>query len=64
LYAAEVERIGKGKARAPYEFGWKVPVATPATKPKDGQFVLHAKALRGNPFDGHTRGRLSPSWRR
>jgi transposase, IS5 family len=29
-------------------------VITPATKPKGGQFVLHAKALHGNPFDGHT----------
>src|SRR5262249_51408516 len=48
--------IGKGKARAPYEFGCKVSIATPATKPKGGQFVLHAKALHGNPFDGHTLG--------
>jgi transposase, IS5 family len=45
-----------GKARAPDEFGCKVSVATPATKPKGGQFVLHAKALHGNPFDGHTLG--------
>ena len=43
-----------GKARAPYEFGCKVSVATPATKPRGGQFVLHAKALHGNPFDGRT----------
>ena len=42
-----VECIGKGKARTPYEFGCKVSVATPATKPKGGQFVLHAKALHG-----------------
>lgn len=56
LHAAEVECIGKGKARAPYEFGCKVSVTTPATKPKGGQFVLHAKALHGNPFDGHTLG--------
>lgn len=54
LHAPEVECIGKGKARAPYEFGCKVSVATPATKPKGGQFVLHARALHGNPFDGHT----------
>ena len=52
----EVECIGKGKARAPYEFGCKVSIATPVTKPKGGQFVLHAKALHGNPFDGHTLG--------
>lgn len=54
LHAPEVECIGKGKARAPYEFGCKVSIATPVTQPKGGQFVLHAKALHGNPFDGHT----------
>src|SRR5215468_8268907 len=54
LHDPEVECIGKGKARAPYEFGCKISVATPASKPKGGQFVLHAKALHGNPFDGHT----------
>ena len=48
LHAPEVECIGKGKARASYEFGRKVSIATPATKPKGGQFVLHAKALHGN----------------
>ena len=56
LHAPEVECIGKGKARAPYEFGCKVSIATPVTKPKGGQFVLHAKALHGNPYDGHTLG--------
>jgi IS5 family transposase len=40
-----------GKARAPYEFGCKVSIATPVTKPRGGQFALH-----GNPFDGHTLG--------
>jgi transposase, IS5 family len=56
LHAPEVECIGKGKARAPYEFGCKVSIATPATAPKGGQFVLRAKALHGNPYDGHTLG--------
>jgi len=56
LHAPEVECIGKGKAHAPYEFGCKVSIATPATAPRGGQFVLHAKALHGNPFDGHTLG--------
>jgi transposase, IS5 family len=56
LHAPEVECIGKGKAHKPYEFGCKVSVATPVTQPKGGQFVLHAKALHGNPFDGHTLG--------
>jgi IS5 family transposase len=54
LHAPEVECIGKGKARAPYEFGCKVSLATPVTQPRGGQFVLHAKALHGNPYDGHT----------
>ncbi|MEE3626582.1 IS5 family transposase [Nitrospirillum sp. BR 11752] len=54
LHAPEVECIGKGKARAPYEFGCKVSVAVPITKPKGGLFVLHAQAIHGNPFDGHT----------
>jgi IS5 family transposase len=31
-------------------------LATPATRPKGGQFAFHAKALHGNPFDGHTLG--------
>jgi IS5 family transposase len=56
LHAPEVECIGKGKARTPYEFGCKVSVTTSATAPKGGQFVLHVKALSGNPFDGHTLG--------
>jgi transposase, IS5 family len=56
LHAPEVECIGKGKARAPYEFGCKVSIVTPVTAPKGGQFVLHAKALHGKPYDGHTLG--------
>lgn len=54
LHAPEVECIGKGKARAPYEFGCKVSLVTPVTAPKGGQFVLHAAAVHGNPYDGHT----------
>jgi IS5 family transposase len=56
LHAPEVECIGRGKARAPYEFGCKVSITTPVTAPKGGQFVLHAKTLHGNPYDGHTLG--------
>ena len=33
LHAPEVERIGKGKARAPYEFVCKVCIVTPVTAP-------------------------------
>ena len=54
LHAPEVECIGKEKAHKPYEFGVKVSVATPINRCKGGQFVLHAKALPGNPYDGHT----------
>src|SRR5262245_4609847 len=36
--------------------GELVSIATPVTAPKGGQFVLHAKALHGNPYDGHTLG--------
>jgi IS5 family transposase len=54
FHAPEVECIGKGKASAPYEFGVKVSVATTNARAPGGQFVLHAKALPGNPYDGHT----------
>jgi transposase, IS5 family len=29
-------------------------LTVPVTQPNGGQFVLHAKALHGNPFDDHT----------
>jgi IS5 family transposase len=54
LHAPEVECIGKGKAHKPYEFGVKVSIATPLNRCKGGQFMVHAKALPGNPYDGHT----------
>jgi transposase, IS5 family len=54
FHAPEVECIGKGKASAPYEFGVKVSIVTTNARAPGGQFVLHAKALPGNPYDGHT----------
>jgi len=54
FHAPEVECIGKGKARAPYEFGVKVALVTTNARAPGGQFVLGAKALPGNPYDGHT----------
>ena len=54
FHAPEVECIGKGKASAPYEFGVKVSVVTTNRRAPGGQFVLHATALPGNPYDGHT----------
>ena len=50
LHAPEVECIGKGKARTPYEFGVKVSIAT---TPKEG-LVVGMRSMPGNPYDGHT----------
>jgi transposase, IS5 family len=60
LHAPEVECISKGKAHAPYEFGVKVSLATTLNRSKGGQFALHAKALPGNPYDGHTLAEIIP----
>ena len=53
-HAPEVECIGKGKAAKPYEFGVKVSLTTTNRRCKGGQFIRHATALPGNPYDGHT----------
>ncbi|SAI67028.1 Transposase domain (DUF772) [Bordetella ansorpii] len=50
LHAPEVECISKGKARTPYEFGVKVSISTTL---KEG-FVVGARSMPGNPYDGHT----------
>src|SRR5262249_25299457 len=60
LHAPEVECIGKGKAHRPYEFGVKVSVATTVKHSAGGQFVTHAAALPGNPYDGHTLATVIP----
>jgi hypothetical protein len=44
----------QGKASAPYEFGVKASIATTNRRAPGGQFVLHARALPDNPYDGHT----------
>jgi IS5 family transposase len=64
LHAPEVECIGKGKAHAPYEFGVKVSIATTLKRSRGGQFALHAKALPGNPYDGHTLATVIPDMER
>ena len=56
LHAPEVECIGKGKAQARYEFGCKVSLATTNAVAPGGQFVLGARTLPANPYDGHTLG--------
>jgi len=54
FHAPEGECIGKGKASAPYEFGVKASIVATNRRAPGGQFVLHATALPGNPYDGHT----------
>jgi IS5 family transposase len=61
LHAPEVECIGKGKPHKPYEFGVKVSIATTLKHSKGGQFVVHAQALPGNPYDGHTLAQVIPA---
>jgi hypothetical protein len=60
LHAPEVECIGKGKAHRPYEFGVKVSLATTLHRSRGGQFIAHAKAMPGNPYDGHTLATVIP----
>ena len=60
LHAPEVECIGKGKAHKPYEFGVKASIATTLKRCKGGQFAIHAKALPGRPYDGHTLETIIP----
>jgi IS5 family transposase len=53
-----VECIGKGKAAAPYEFGVKASIVTNNRRAPGGLFVLHARAMPDNPYDG----RIPPGW--
>ena len=49
LHAPEVECIGKGKARKPYEFGVK---AAMVISHRTG-LMMGARTFPGNPYDGH-----------
>ncbi len=49
LHAPEVECIGKGKARKPYEFGVKNAVVVS----HQHGLMLGARTFPGNPYDGH-----------
>jgi IS5 family transposase len=53
-HAPEVECIGKGKAHARFAFGVEASLATTDAVAPGGRFVLGARALPGNPHDGHT----------
>jgi IS5 family transposase len=50
FHAPEVECIGKGKSKQPYEFGVKVGIASTLKH----NLIVGAKAFAGNPYDGHT----------
>ena len=50
LHAPEVECIGKGKVRKPYEFGVKVSLAVT----HQSGLMVGARSFPGNPYDGHT----------
>jgi IS5 family transposase len=39
----------------------QVSVATTLKRRKGGQFAIHAKALPGNPYDGHTLAKIIPA---
>lgn len=49
LHAPEVECIGKGKARKPYEFGVKNSLVVS----HEHGLMLGARTFTGNPYDGH-----------
>lgn len=49
LHAPEVECIGKGKARQPYEFRVKESLAITDTQ----GLIVGARTFAGNPYDGH-----------
>jgi IS5 family transposase len=49
LHAPEVECIGKGKARKPYEFG----VKTAVTVSHQAGLMMGARTFPGSPYDGH-----------
>jgi transposase, IS5 family len=50
VHEPHVECISKGKAHKRYEFGCKVSVAATSR----GGWFVGAKAVHGNPYDGHT----------
>ena len=50
IHEPHVECIGKGKVHKKYEFGCKASYVTSSK----ANWVLGAKAMHGNPYDGHT----------
>lgn len=58
FHALQVEYTRKGKAAAPYEFSVKASIVTTNDRAPGGQFVLHARALPGNRYDGNSLGTI------
>jgi len=54
----ETEMHRQEQGAQPYEAGCKVSITT-NRRCEGGQFVLHAKAFQGNPYDGHTLKQVS-----
>ena len=50
IHAPEVECIQKGKVHKRFEFGCKVSFVTTSKN----NWIVSAKAIHGNPYDGHT----------
>ena len=49
-HAPEVQCIGKGKSKTPYEFGVKVGIAATIKH----NLIVGARSFAGTPYDGHT----------
>ncbi|MGX1350582.1 hypothetical protein AB7M49_004158 [Bradyrhizobium elkanii] len=58
FHVPEVECISKskGKASPPYELGLRASIVTNNRRAPGGLFVLHARAMPDNPYDGHMGG--------
>jgi IS5 family transposase len=57
-FHAPKSNASASKASPPYDFGVKASIVTTNARAEGGQFVLHATALPGNPYDGHTLGTI------
>ena len=53
-HVTEVECISKGKVRSPIRIRLQSFHRHESASRKGGHFILHARALHGNPYDGHT----------
>ncbi|MGY4281048.1 hypothetical protein ACVWXO_000268 [Bradyrhizobium sp. LM2.7] len=54
----------RNKAAAPHEFGVKASIVNTNGRAPGGRFVLHARALPGNRYGGHSLGTIIGRWKR